>query len=75
MLGWVQNAVGVSVVYRLDRLADWELGLPAAAQGHERTSYTITLVWEKIEIQSTLSSESVWLSHQCKVEQSQAEPS
>lgn len=58
--------VSVSAVHPHDRGADWELQ-PVPAQCYKRASYQILLGWEKIEIQSTISTECILLSHHLKV--------
>lgn len=43
----------VSVTYPHDGKADWELGLTAFTQLHERISYHIELIWEKNKFQNS----------------------
>ena len=45
--------VSTSVVYPYDPVADWELQLAVTAQNHERVSYFVQLVQEKIKIKNS----------------------
>ena len=47
--------------------ADWELLLPVVTQHHKKVWYCILLAWEKIKIQSTVSTECLSLLHHHKV--------
>ena len=67
-------AVSVSAVDIHDRVADWELWLTAAVQHHQRLLYHISLAWEKIKIQSMVSTECISILHHCKVEKSWVDP-
>ena len=60
----------VSVVCPPDHVAAWELQLTAAAQHHERVSHRMWLAWERIKIQSTVSTECILLLHHGKIEKS-----
>ena len=60
-------AVNELVVYPWDCVADGELGLAAAAQHHKRILCHISLAWEKVKIQSTVSTEYLLLLHHHKV--------
>ena len=66
MIGY-RMVVNVLVVYPHDCTADWELWLTASIT---RVSfYSISLVQEKIKIQSTVSTECISHSHPCKVKE------
>ena len=52
-----------SVFYPCD-FTDWALRLTATAQNHEGVSYHVLLAWEKIKIQSPVSTERLSLFHQ-----------
>lgn len=60
--------LSVSVVYPYDYVADGRLWLAVATQQHVRASYCISLAYEKIKIQSMVSTEYTLPSHHCKVE-------
>lgn len=63
-------ALSVSVMDTRDHVADWELRLTAAAQRHQRVLCHISLVQEKLRIQSMVSTERILILHHCKVEKS-----
>lgn len=59
--------VGVLVIYPHDQVVSWELSLVLTVQNDRRVSYCILLAWEKIKIQSIVSTECITLSHPYKV--------
>lgn len=46
------TVVSVSVVYPPDRTGEWEPGLMATAQNHERVSHCIIPAWEKLRTEN-----------------------
>jgi len=61
--------LSVSVIYLCcGHVADWELWVSTAAQHRKGVSCCIILTWEKIQIQSTVSTECIWLLKYWKVE-------
>lgn len=59
--------VNVLVIYPHDQVVSWELSLAATVQNDRRVSYCRLLAWEKIKIQSIVSTECITLSHFYKV--------
>lgn len=57
----------VLVVEFCARGADWELRLATAVRHHERVWYPVSLAWEKIQLQRTVSTECVLLLHIIKL--------